>query len=449
MEKNLVSWRERISYAMGDTASNLTFSMVTTYLLFFYTDVFGITAATVATLFLVTRIWDAINDPIMGVVVDRTQTRWGKCRPWFLWIAIPYGIFAILTFTTPDISMTGKIIWAYVTYIGLGMAYTAINIPLSAILPSMTNNNHERTTVNAVRMLGGIFGAFAVAGATMPLVEAFGKGDMQKGFQSTMILFAVIAVVMFFTTFANVRERIKPKEDKKVSVKEGMKAIKGNGPWLITLLLNFVFWVGMTVRNQTAVYYLQYNVGREDLIAAFVPMGYIAMLLAIAVSPMISKRVGGKRNTFIIGNVIALVGVFVMAAAGVSNVGMLFAGYFIVGFGTGFGAGLLFAMMADTVDYGEWLSGVSAQGLLYSASSFGVKLGMGIGGALGALILSVGNYVPGEAQVQSALNAIKFDFIWVSAIAIVLLTVLLFFYNLDKKYDQVKKDLDQRRGISA
>jgi GPH family glycoside/pentoside/hexuronide:cation symporter len=445
MQKNLVSWKERMSYALGDTASNLTFSVVTSFLMFFYTDVFGISVSAIATLFLVSRIWDAINDPIMGVIVDRTNTRWGKCRPYFLWMAIPYGIIAILTFTTPNLGSTGKLIWAYITYIGLGMAYTAINIPLSAILPSLTDDYNERTSVNAIRMLGGIFGALLVNAITMPLVNAFGNGNPQRGFQLTMVLFAVLAVIMFLITFKNVRERVQVSEGKKTSFSDGIKAIKGNWPWIITLLLNFVLWFGMTIKNQTAVYYLQYNVGRPDLIPLFMPLGFIAMLPTIALAPLFTRKLG-KKNTYIVGNIVAIGGLILTLVAGNTNITLLFIGYLITGLGAGFGAGLLFAMLADTVDYGEWKSGVSAQGLLYSASSFGVKFGMGIGGAFGAWILSMGNYVAGGQQTASALAAIRFDFIWIPIITIGLSTVLLLFYSLDKQYDQIKIDLQKRRG---
>ncbi len=310
----------------------------------------------------------------MGIVVDKTDTKWGKCRPWFLWLAIPYGIIAILTFTVPDLSMNGKIIYAYVTYIGLGMIYTGINIPYSAILPSLTSNVQERTEVNAVRMIMAMIGGLIVNMLTMPMVNALGNGNNEKGFQMTMIIFASIAVVLFLITFASTKERVNFKQDKKQTVRDGFKAIKGNLPWLISLLINFVFWVGMTMKTGTIVYYMIYNIGREDMIPLVMLSITAGMLPAIALSPALSKLVKGKRNTMIVGNIIAIIGTLIMFAAGTNNIGLLIAGNVIGSFGVGFTAGVLFAVMADTVDYGEWKSGIRAQGLLYAASSFGVNL---------------------------------------------------------------------------
>ena len=443
--KNMVSNKERFGYSLGDVASNLTFTLVTTYLMFFYTDVVGLAPAVVATLFLVARIWDAINDPIMGIVVDKTDTKWGKCRPWFLWLAIPYGIIAILTFTVPDLSMNGKIIYAYVTYIGLGMIYTGINIPYSAILPSLTSNVQERTEVNAVRMIMAMIGGLIVNMLTMPMVNALGNGNNEKGFQMTMIIFASIAVVLFLITFASTKERVNFKQDKKQTVRDGFKAIKGNLPWLISLLINFVFWVGMTMKTGTIVYYMIYNIGREDMIPLVMLSITAGMLPAIALSPALSKLVKGKRNTMIVGNIIAIIGTLIMFAAGTNNIGLLIAGNVIGSFGVGFTAGVLFAVMADTVDYGEWKSGIRAQGLLYAASSFGVKLGMGIGGALSAAILGDVGYIAGTQQTEAALAGIRFNIIWMPIIAYIVAIVLLLFYKLDKEQDQMQYELAQRR----
>lgn len=443
--KNMVSNKERFGYSLGDVASNLTFTLVTTYLMFFYTDVVGLAPAVVATLFLVARIWDAINDPIMGIVVDKTDTKWGKCRPWFLWLAIPYGIIAILTFTVPDLSMNGKIIYAYVTYIGLGMIYTGINIPYSAILPSLTSNVQERTEVNAVRMIMAMIGGLIVNMLTMPMVNALGNGNNEKGFQMTMIIFASVAVVLFLITFASTKERVNFKQDKKQTVRDGFKAIKGNLPWLISLLINFVFWVGMTMKTGTIVYYMIYNIGREDMIPLVMLSITAGMLPAIALSPALSKIVKGKRNTMIVGNIIAIIGTLIMFAAGTNNIGLLIAGNVIGSFGVGFTAGVLFAVMADTVDYGEWKSGIRAQGLLYAASSFGVKLGMGIGGALSAAILGYVGYIAGTQQTEAALAGIRFNIIWMPIIAYIVAIVLLLFYKLDKEQDQMQYELAQRR----
>jgi len=444
-----VPWLERISYGLGDTASNLTFQMVSMYLMFFYTDVFGISAAAVATLFLVSRIWDAVNDPLMGAIVDRTDTKWGKCRPWFLWMAIPYAIIAILTFTVPDLSPSGKLIWAYVTYIGYGMVYTAINIPISAILPSLTDNIQERTDVTAVRMLLGMTGGIAVSMMTMPLVEKFGAGDPAKGFQTTMILFALTAAALFMMAFLNTRERVQSVKGAAVPIKEGIKAIKGNVPWFLTLLLNMFVWIGMTMKNSSTMYYFQYNMNRPDLIPSFMPTGFISMLPAIALVPFITRKIG-KRGTIIAGSGVSVIGYLMMFMAGTTNITLLFAGNIIASFGAGLVAGLMFALMGDTVEFGEWKSGVRAQGLLYAGSSFGVKFGMSLGGAVAAMILSISGYVPGALQSSASLTAISINFIWGPALTALASAIMFFFYDLEgEKLNNIMADLKARRNKVA
>jgi len=255
---NQVSWKERISYGLGDTASNIVFQMITMYLMFFYTDVYGLNVAAVGTLFLVARIIDAFDSPIIGVMIDRTHTRWGKSRPYFLWLAIPFAVVAIMTFATPDFSNTGKLIYAYATYIILGILYAAINLPLTSLLTSMTSNSQERTIVNSVRMIFGQLGGLIVSVAALPLVAVFGNGNQQDGFLWTMVLFASVAVVFFFMTFANTRERVQLVGGKQtVPFKESIKALKGNYPWWLLLAINVFFWIAFTSKGQSTVFFLR------------------------------------------------------------------------------------------------------------------------------------------------------------------------------------------------
>lgn len=438
-----VSFLERVSYGLGDTASNLTFTFVNVFLMIYYTDVVGLSPVAVGTLFLVARIWDAINDPIMGIIIDKTNTKWGKSRPYFLWMAIPYGLIAIMMFSVPELSESGKLIWAYITYIAYGMVYTAINIPLSAILPSMTDDVQERQEVTSVRMtLAQIGGLIVNMGGPM-LVIALGAGNAANGYQYTMILLASIAVVLFIVTFKNVRERVKPVNEKPLPISEGVKAIKGNWPWLISLLLNFVMWFSLIMKMSTTVYFLKYNLQRPELASIVLPLGSL-MILTIAITPIFTKRMG-KRNTMIMGNVIAILG-YLLVIIAPTSIPMVMASAAISALGTGFIAGIIFALMADTVDYGEYISGVRAQGLLFAASSFGVKLGMGVGGAVVGYILAGTGY-DGAAAVQSAeaLNGILINYAWAPIIGAVLSIVLLYFYKLDKQLPQITAELKARR----
>jgi len=442
---NQVSWKERISYGLGDTASNLVFQMITMYLMFFYTDVYGLNVAAVGTLFLVARIIDAFDSPIFGVLIDRTNTKWGKSRPYFLWLAVPFGLVAVLTFMTPDIGETGKIVYAYITYIALGILYAGINLPLTSLLPSMTSNSHERTAVNSVRMILGQLGGLIVSIGTLPLVAALGKGNQQQGFLWTIVLFASVAVILFFITFANTRERVQTGNGSQaVPFKEGVKALKGNLPWWLLLLLNVFFWIAFTSKGQSAVFFLKYNLGREDLVPLVNGLN-VLLMAGIALMPPIAKRIG-KRNTMLLGMAAGAASQLVLYGAAVASSIPLLIGAVVAGnIGLGLAAGLMYAMLADTVDYGEWRSGVRAQGLLTASSSFGVKFGMGIGGALAAWVLALGSYVPNREQAASGLAAIQFNFVWIPFICFMLCVGLLLFYRLGHVEQQMYKDLEARR----
>ncbi|MEK3748607.1 MFS transporter [Paenibacillus sp. FSL E2-8871] len=448
MNENQMPWRERISYGLGDTASNLIFQMTTLYLMYFYTDVFGLNPGAVAVVFLVARVIDAIVEPFIGVMIDRTKTKWGKCRPYFLWLAVPFSLTAVLMFLTPDFGDTGKLVYAYISYTVLGIMYSGINLPLSAILPSLTSNSNERTVINTVRMIFAVIGVVTVSAGTMPLVKAFGGGDQAKGFLVTMILFSSIALLLFLNMFANTKERVKAIDEKPLPMREGVKALKGNVPWLIMLLMSLFLWITTSIQGQTSIYYMTYYMKKPELIPIVNSM-QLLMIFSMVIAPFVVKKIG-KRNTIIMGSVVSIIGYLIAITGGNAlSVPVLLAGLLISGLGMGVGAGLIFAMMADTVDYGEWKSGVRAQGLLYSAASFGVKVGMGLGGALGGVILSMGGYVANStAQSESALAAISFNYLWAPIICQIIMITLLLFYRLDKDQPVMIRELEERRNSS-
>ncbi|MFM9281244.1 MFS transporter [Paenibacillus jiagnxiensis] len=440
MNEKQVPFHERISYGLGDVASNLVFTVISSYLMFFYTDVFGLNVAVIGTLFLVARIIDAFDGPAFGILIDRTSTRWGKSRPYFLWLAIPFGVVAVLTFMTPDLSPGGKLIYAYVTYILLGILYAGINIPLSSLLPSLTSNSRERTVVNTYRMVGAQIGALIVNAAVLPLVAFFGGGNKQNGFFYTMLMFASIAVVLFFVTFANTKERVQANNNKPIPFKEGIKALKGNTPWWILLIVNVLLFISVIMGNQSSIFYLTYNFNRPDLVPLFNGLSALT-LVGILLVPFTAKWLG-KRNTLLTGFSIAVCGqLLIYFGVEASSVALLITGRILGTAGLGLVSGLKFAMIADTVDYGEWKSGVRAPGLLMAASTFGVKFGMGLGGAIAAWIMAAGGYVANQAQTPSALLAIQFNFVWVPLICYVISIVIISFYRLDKVESQIKNDL--------
>lgn len=446
-EPRVVSWLEKISYGLGDTASNLVFHMVGAYLLFFYTDVYGLPVAAVGTLFLFTRVMDAVYDMGAGILIDRTRTRWGKCRPWFLWCALPYAVFAVLTFRVPALTADGKLIYAYITYNVLSLLYTAINLPISAMLPSMTRNTHERSETSSVRMFLAVVGMSVVTYGTLPLVDFFGRGDKAKGFLWTMVLFAAVSFAFFMLTFWNTRERYQPAAHTEPTLRDSVQSMLRNWPWAITLGLNFIYWFGYAMRMQTTVYYVRYNLHRPDLIPT-VMLTNLASLPGIAAGAWLSRRIG-KRNTMLLGLAGMATGIGVIALAESGGLAWLIGGNLIANFSKGLYIGLLFALMADTVDYGEWKTGIRAAGFLFAAATLGVKLGLGLGGAFSAWTLSAAGYVPNADQSAAALAIIRANYIVVPAICTSLMVGLLLFYRLDRQHAQIMRELDARRKAAA
>ena len=443
MQPNQTSWKERISYGLSDTASNLVYQMIIMYLMFFYTDVYGLSVATVGTLFLAARVIDAFDSPIFGLLIDRTQTKWGKSRPWIIWMAIPFSISAILAFSTPNFSETGKVIYAYVTYIILGICYAGVNIPITSILPSMTSNINERNILVSVRMVLATVGVTIVSMGTLPLVNLLGNGSQQQGFMRTMIFYAVLAFIFLCISFKNIRERvISEKGDEALPIKTALKAVKGNVPLYILFFVAFIYTIGFVMKMQTTVYYLTYNLGRAELVGVVLGLSSLNVI-SYFLMPFLAKLMG-KRNIMILG----------LSFMVVAQLSFYFANsewIFLVGttigvIGQGFFQGAVFTMIADIVDYGEWKSGIRAQGIVSTIPTFSFKIGLGLGGALSAWILSAGHYIAGEKQSTQALMAIEWSFIWIPLVCFIAGIIALLFYKLDKQATQMIEELNLRRG---
>jgi len=305
-----ISVKEKVGYAFGDAAANFIFQAMLVFQLAFYTDTFGISAAAAGTLFLVVRFWDAIFDPFMGVVADRTNTKWGKFRPWVLWTAVPFGIMGFLTFTTPSFGPQGKLLYAYITYIVLMMVYSANNLPYSALSGVITGDLAERTSLSAYRFVFAMSAAFVIQGLSLPMVHYFGQGDSAKGYQMTMGIFSVLAVVFFVITFLTTKERVQPDPLQKSSVRQDFADLAKNGPWLAIFALTIFVFVTLAMRGGVMLYYFKYFVGREDLFSIFNVCGLAATIVGVIGSTPLAKRYG-KREVFKVG--LALTVVFTAA----------------------------------------------------------------------------------------------------------------------------------------
>jgi sugar (glycoside-pentoside-hexuronide) transporter len=444
-----ISVTEKVGYSLGDAAANFIFQTMLVFQLAFYTDTFGITAAAAGTLFLVVRVWDAIFDPLMGVIADRTNTKWGKFRPWVLWTAVPFGIMAVLTFTTPPFGAQGKLVYAYVTYIVLMMVYSANNLPYSALSGVITGDLAERTSLSSYRFVAAMSAAFVIQGLALPMVNYFGGGDSAKGYQVTMGIFSALAVVFFVITFLTTRERVQPDPTQHNSVRQDFADLASNGPWIAMFVLTVVVFITLSMRGGVMLYYFKYFVGREDLFSLFNVFGVGSTILGVMGSTPLAKRYG-KRNVFIVG--LALTVGFTAAFVFLPRtaVPVIFATESLRQFAYGFTIPLLWAMMADVADYSEWKNRRRATAIVFSAIVFGLKAGLGFGGAIGGWLLSAYGYVPNVAQTERALQGIKLTASVFPAITFGLGVVCLFFYRIDKRLEiQITDDLAERRRMYA
>lgn len=432
--------REKMGYGIGDAAANFIFQAMLVFQLAFYTDTFGISAAAAGTLFLVVRVFDAVFDPLMGIVADRTNTRWGKFRPWILWTAVPFGIMGFLTFTTPALTGTAKLVYAYVTYTVLMMVYSANNLPYSALSGVITGDLTERTSLSAYRFVFAMSAAFLIQGMSLKMVQYFGQGDSAKGYQWTMGIFSLAAVIFFFITFATTKERVHPDPAQKTSIRQDFTDLLTNGPWLAVFALTIFVFITLSMRGGVMLYYFKYYQHREDLFGTFNVFGLGATIIGVMLSSKPAMRYG-KRLVFMAG----LAGTIVFTAAFAyipqGAITLAFTVETLRQFAYGFTIPLLWAMMADVADYSEWKHYRRATAIVFSAIVFGLKAGLGFGGAISGWILAGHGYVPNVEQSARALDGIRLTVSWYPAATFTLgLACLFFFYKIDRETELLITD---------
>lgn len=445
--------REKLGYGLGDTASNIFFFGVNAWIFFYYTEVCMIPPATVGFLLFLPRIWDAVSDPLMGVIADRTRSRWGTYRPYLLWIAAPFGIFAFLTFANPDFSPTGKLVYAYVTYIALWTAYTAINVPYSALMGVMSPSPEERTKLSTSRFVGAFSGQLIISVTFLPLVLTLGDGDKGLGFPRAMGLMAVLATAMFFATFAMTKERVSPTQGGNSDLKGDFLSLLRNRPWLIMVGAAFLTLSSAAIRWTITPQYLTYyfGVGDEkyfwflDKISFVQTTGSIAFLAGVFLTGYVSRRFG-KRNgliTLTILNGIIIVAQFLIPRDGYTTFVLAnIAGNFLAGPTPA----LVWAIYTDVADYNEWRSGRRVTGLAFSAAMFSQKVGISLGQFLCGIILGSVGFVAGQVPGDQVINSFRAIACILPGVLAIANGVILFWYRLDEEtVRSIVSDLKERR----
>lgn len=454
-----IKLKEKIGYSVGDTASNLFFQTFILFITIFYTDVFGITAKAVGTMFLITKIWDAVNDPLMGLIADRTNTKWGKFRPYLVWVAIPFGVLGVLTFTTPDFGGFGKLVYAYITYTLLMMAYTAINVPYSALMGVMTANSEERTVLSTFRFVAAFVGQLIVQYSVLKMVDVFGKGDEATGWQMALGVLSILAVILFFIAFATTKERVQPPKNQKSDIKKDLADLIANKPWMLIGTATVFQLIYIVMRNGAIVYFIKYFVkdqtvmmfGNEhffsyrSLTSIFMMTGTVMTIIAVLLTPYMSKKFGKAAvYTFFIG--LASLSTGVVIFIGSSDLFMLFLLQIITSFAVGPISVTQWAIYTDTADYSEWKQNRRATGLIMSASLFALKLGIALGVSSLAWILAAHGYEPNAVQTTHGLLGIRMVMSVYPAIAGFIAMGLMIFYPLSHKMmNKIETDLIARR----
>ncbi|MDG1733203.1 MAG: MFS transporter [Thalassotalea sp.] len=397
--------KESVGYACGDVASNFYWRVFDVFLFIFYTDVFGLSAGAVGTMMLVTRLIDAFSDPLMGALADRTKTRWGKFRPYLLWGIIPIVAAGVLTFTVPDLDDSGKLVWAYATYIFMMLAYTFINVPYGALLGVITGNSQQRTLLTSFRFIGAFSGGSLVAYLTPELVQWYGGDNEVLGWQLTMLTYGLVAGLLFFISFASTTERIQPISTKSTPVKQDIKDLFANKPWLILFCLALIIMMTITLRGSSGTFYFKYFVEREDLIGSFSLAYMLSLGVGAACTPLMTKFFDKRKLLFILMccvTVLSTVFYFVDS----DQLWLIFGLQIGIGFCLGPKSPLVFSMYADTADYSEWQTGRRATAMIFSAAAFAQKLGGALAGAMMGWVLASLGYIANQAQSLDSQNGI-------------------------------------------
>lgn len=480
-----ISILEKVGYSLGDLAANLIFQTLMTFLAYFYTDVYKIPASTASIIIFVGGFFGAFFNIIMGAIADRTNTRWGKFRPWLLWTAVPFGVISLLAFSTPNFSETGKIIYAFTTYFLLIIVYSANNLPYAALSGVITGDMKERNSISSYRFVAVMVAQFIIQSLLLPLALSLGHGDKAVGFEKVMLFFAITGIVCFLITFLTTKERILPVQEEKSSVKTDLSDLSKNIPWIIMLLLTILVFITLALKGGMYIYYFKYylretsqanfleNIGFNHFIAGlnnsltgiglgefewpkdaatsanslFNAGGIIFMIVGIMFSKPLADKFG-KRNIFGAFLFLSALSLIAFNFFSPDAIGTVFITQMSHGFLYGVTIPLLWAMIADVADYSEWKNNRRATAIIFSAMIFGLKIGLSVGGALGAAILAKYGYVAELAQqTSSSIEGIKMSVSIYPGVIFILASAILYWYEIDKKMElKIENDLKSRRN---
>lgn len=458
MDNGKLKIKEKIGYGFGDFASSMFWKLFSMFLMIFYTDVYGLSPATVGTMFLLVRVWDSINDPLMGIICDRTNTKSGKFRPYLLWVAVPFAVVGILTFITPDFGTFGKLIYAYITYTLMMMVYTAINVPYSSLMGVMTSDANERTSLASFRFIGAFSGGIFVTSTAAYFIDMFKESGANEaeGYQYTVTIYAVLAAIFFIMTHRWTKERVTPAKEEKSSVMQDLKDLSKNIPWFIMIGAGVSSLIFNSLRDGSMMYYFKYYVQDQivpvfgmitwdKLAAAYMTLWLVSNIVGVLLARPVSGAIG-KKMTFIVAMLISAVTSVFLYWLKPGQIELIFGLNIIIGISAGIVLPLIWSMYADIADFSEWKTGRRATGLIFSSSSMSQKMGWTLGGAIAGWILGAYGFQANVEQTAESLTGIRLMLSFFPAIGALLSAVFIYFYQLNEGFmKKVGAELEAKR----
>lgn len=463
-KNRMIGLKEKISYGFGDMASSMFWKIFGMYMLYFYTDVFGLAPAAVGTMFLVTRIWDSVNDPIFGVIADRTRSRWGKFRPWILFGAVPFSVLGVLTFLVPPATWTPamRLLYAYVTYTSMMMIYSAVNVPYASLLGVISPDGRDRNALSSYRMFFAYAGSFIALALVEPLVRSFselgGVHSEARGWALAVATIGILCTTLLLLCFLGVRERVRPVAARQSSVSSDLRDLCRNRPWWILLGAGIAALIFNSIRDGATIYYFKYYVQQDQtpvaggfftLSALYLMIGQVSNMAGVTLAAPLSNRFGKKR-VYLAAMLVATLLSGLFYSLGPDRLIAIFALQTLISICAGCIFPLLWSMYADIADYSEWKTGRRATGLIFSSSSMSQKFGWTLGGALTGWLLARYGFQANEVQSAEAIHGIRMMLSWLPAIGTVLSVIFIWFYPLDEKtMKRVSGELEARRETKA
>lgn len=440
-----VKGREMFGHAIAGFGQNLIFGLWSNYMLVFYTDIFGIAAGTASIIMLLTRVWDGINDPMMGSIADRTRTKWGRYRPWLLFMVPVIVIFLVLNFSSPDLSPTLKVVYAGITYVMMSMAFTAVDVPYWTMPAAMSSDVKKRSRIISFSRMSTTLAATILGIIAIPLIHALGQGDKQKGYMMTALVVGLIGAGFYLIGFFCIREHVQPALNQKITFKSSVKAIIQNKPLLLLLCCGLLGNIGTMLKQGMVIYYVKDCVGSENLIPTFSLLFLPGMIFGLIIAPVFAKRFDSK-SVFIGARVFGIIVDVIFFFAGFENIPLVMFLYALTSIPLGISSVVSATMLTNTIEYAEWKFGNRQEGLISSTQTLTAKIGMALSAGVIGAVLEIADYVPNHVTSETQMMMHGAFTLFCAFIGVLAIIPMLFNKFTDKEHQRIMNELAERKS---